>query len=57
MRLRHRPDGRASAQSTLDHCHASDSVLLGAGRTQWEGQPDHLRPERALLGIRKAMNL
>ncbi len=45
-------------QDTLDACLASDSVLLGAvGGSKWEVLPGHLRPERALLGVRKAMGL
>ena len=43
---------------TLDACLRSDSVLLGAvGGPQWETLPGHLRPERALLGIRKELGL
>ena len=43
---------------TLQKCLASDSVLLGAvGGPKWDTLPGHLRPERALLGIRKALNL
>ena len=50
--------GEPLPKSTLDACLNSDSVLLGAvGGPKWEGLPGHLRPERALLGIRKAMNL
>ncbi len=50
--------GEPLPQSTLDACLNSDSVLLGAvGGPKWEKLPGHLRPERALLGIRKAMNL
>ena len=43
---------------TLQKCLDSDSVLLGAvGGPKWDTLPGHLRPERALLGIRKALNL
>ena len=50
--------GEPLPKATLDACLASDSVLLGAvGGPKWEGLPGNLRPERALLGIRKAMNL
>jgi 3-isopropylmalate dehydrogenase len=50
--------GEPLPPSTLEACLASDSVLLGAvGGPKWEDLPGHLRPERALLGIRKAMNL
>ena len=50
--------GEPLPERTLDACLKSDSVLLGAvGGPKWEGLPGYLRPERALLGIRKAMNL
>ena len=43
---------------TLKKCLKSDSVLLGAvGGPKWDTLPGHLRPERALLGIRKGLNL
>ena len=46
------PDG------ALEQCLASDSVLLGAvGGPKWDTLPGHLRPERALLNIRKGMGL
>ncbi len=42
----------------LESCKASDSVLLGAvGGYKWDTLPGHLRPERALLGIRKELGL
>jgi 3-isopropylmalate dehydrogenase len=42
----------------LDCCKNSDSVLLGAvGGPKWDTLPGHLRPERALLGIRKELGL
>lgn len=45
-------------QETVEGCLASDSVLLGAvGGPKWDTQPGHLRPEKALLGIREAMGL
>lgn len=45
-------------QETVDGCLASDSVLLGAvGGPKWDTLPGHLRPEKALLGLRKAMGL
>ena len=44
--------------ATLEICQNADSVLLGAvGGPKWENLPGHLRPESALLGIRKALNL
>ena len=45
-------------QETIDGCLASDSVLLGAvGGPKWDSQPNHLRPEKALLGLRKQLGL
>ncbi|HOB63687.1 MAG TPA: 3-isopropylmalate dehydrogenase [Clostridia bacterium] len=42
----------------LERCLRSDSVLLGAvGGPKWDTLPGHLRPERALLGIRKELGL
>ncbi|MFH1511837.1 MAG: 3-isopropylmalate dehydrogenase [Bacillota bacterium] len=44
--------------ATLKACLESDSVLLGAvGGPKWETLPGHLRPERALLGLRKGLGL
>ncbi len=49
-------------KETVDGCMASDSVLLGAvggavGHCKWDAMPPHLRPEKALLGIREALGL
>ncbi len=45
-------------QSTIEGCLASDSVLLGAvGGYKWDNLPVDIRPEKGLLGIRKAMGL
>lgn len=45
-------------QETVDICKKSDSVLLGAvGGPQWDSQPSENRPEKGLLGIRKALGL
>ena len=45
-------------EESLNICRNSDSVLLGAvGGPKWDTLPGHLRPERALLGIRKELNL
>jgi 3-isopropylmalate dehydrogenase len=42
----------------LNKCLKSDSVLLGAvGGPKWDTLPGHLRPERALLGVRKELDL
>ena len=45
-------------EGALEQCLKSDSVLLGAvGGPKWDTLPGHLRPERALLNIRKGMGL
>lgn len=45
-------------KETVDKCLASDSVLLGAvGGYKWDNLPVDIRPEKGLLGIRKAMEL
>jgi len=50
--------GEPLPRETVERCLASDSVLLGAvGGPKWDTLPGHLRPERALLGIRKALGL
>jgi len=50
--------GHPLPQETIDVCKASDAVLLGAvGGWQWDTLPGHLRPERALLGLRGALGL
>ncbi len=50
--------GNPLPQFTIDKCLASDSVLLGAvGGYKWDNLPGDKRPEKGLLGIRKAMGL
>ena len=50
--------GAPLPEETVKGCLASDSVLLGAvGGPKWDVLPGHLRPEKALLGIRAAMEL
>ncbi|MGN0467172.1 MAG: 3-isopropylmalate dehydrogenase [Acutalibacteraceae bacterium] len=50
--------GKPLPQETVDGCLASDSVLLGAvGGPKWDGLAGDVRPEKALLGIRAAMEL
>ena len=50
--------GTPLPQETIDGCLSSDSVLLGAvGGYKWDNLPVDIRPEKGLLGIRKAMNL
>ncbi len=45
-------------EQTVADCKNSDSVLLGAvGGPKWDDLPGHLRPERALLGVRAALGL
>jgi len=41
---------------TLEACRQADAVFLGAvGGPQWDALPGHLRPEKGLLALRKAM--
>jgi 3-isopropylmalate dehydrogenase len=43
---------------TLQTCYDSDAVFLGAvGGPKWEGLPHHLKPEAALLKLRKELGL
>ncbi|MDD4316604.1 MAG: 3-isopropylmalate dehydrogenase [Clostridia bacterium] len=50
--------GEPLPMAELEKCLRSDSVLLGAvGGPKWDTLPGHLRPERALLGIRKELGL
>jgi len=45
-------------EETLTSCRASDAVLLGAvGGPKWDKNPFHLKPEQALLGLRKSLGL
>ena len=45
-------------EDTVEACMKSDSVLLGAvGGYKWDNLPVDVRPEKGLLGIRKAMGL
>ena len=51
-------DGTPLPQETVDLSKKSDGVLLGAvGGPKWDTLPGHMRPEKGLLGIRKALNL
>ena len=44
--------------ATLEHCHASQAVLLGAvGGPAWDNHPRHQRPESGLLRLRQALGL
>lgn len=50
--------GEPLPQATIDACLASDSVILGAvGGPKWDTLPAAIRPEKGLLGIRKALGL
>ena len=50
--------GECLPKETVEKALASDAVLLGAvGGPKWDSQPAANRPEKALLGIRKALNL
>ncbi len=51
-------EGIPLPEATLDGCKQSDGVLLGAvGGPKWDTLPSHLRPEKALLGLRGGMGL
>ena len=50
--------GKPLPDSTLDLAKASDAVFLGAvGDWKYDTLPPEVRPEKALLGIRKGLNL
>ena len=51
--------GEPLPKETLELCHHSDAILLGAiGGPKWDALPVHLRPEAgALLPLRKALGL
>ena len=51
-------EGTPLPEKTVRECLASDSVLLGAvGGYKWDNLSGDARPEKGLLGIRKAMGL
>jgi len=50
--------GEPLPKESIDLCLKSDAVMLGAvGGPKWDALPGHLRPEKALLGLRSAMGL
>jgi 3-isopropylmalate dehydrogenase len=50
--------GEPLPKETVEVCKKSDAVLLGAvGGYKWDTLPGHLRPERALLGLRGELGL
>lgn len=66
VQLTEKPMGGASyeafgtplTEETVDACFKADAVLLGAvGGYEWENLPHHLKPEAALLRLRKELGL
>ncbi len=50
--------GTPLTDETLESCYKSDVVFLGAvGGYKWESLPHHLKPEAALLKLRKSLEL
>ncbi len=50
--------GEPLPQATIDACEKADAVLLGAvGGPKWDHVAPALRPEKAILGLRKALGL
>lgn len=50
--------GTPLPESSVETCLKSDAVLLGAvGGKKWDDLPSALRPEKGLLGIRKALKV
>lgn len=50
--------GEPLPKETVEACKRSDAVILGAvGGYKWDTLPGHLRPERALLGLRSQLGL
>jgi len=51
-------EGVPLPEETFQLCQDSDAVLLGAvGGPKWDNLEGHLRPEAALLGLRKGLEL
>ena len=50
--------GNSLPDATIEACRTADAILLGAvGGPKWDNPNAKDRPERGLLGIRKALNL
>lgn len=50
--------GEPLPKASVDICKDCDAVLLGAvGGPKWDTLPGHLRPERAILGLRSELGL
>jgi 3-isopropylmalate dehydrogenase len=51
-------NGEPLSGSVIDKCSNADAVLLGAvGGPEWENLPHHIKPEAALLKLRKSLGL
>lgn len=51
-------NGMPLPEKSLEVCKNSDAVLLGAvGGPKWDTLPGNLRPEQALLGLRKGLGV
>ncbi|MFC3883117.1 3-isopropylmalate dehydrogenase [Bacillus songklensis] len=50
--------GMPFPEATAEMCQQADAVLLGAvGGPKWDSNPPHLRPEKGLLAMRKALDV
>ena len=50
--------GTPLTDEALDACKKADGVLFGAvGGKKWDNLPVHLRPEKAIFGLRKGLGL
>ncbi|MBQ9496147.1 MAG: 3-isopropylmalate dehydrogenase [Selenomonadaceae bacterium] len=50
--------GTPLTEEALDACKKADGVLFGAvGGKKWDSLPVHLRPEKAIFGLRKGLGL
>src|SRR5699024_11923258 len=50
--------GTPLPEDTVKACKSADAILLGAvADKKYDSLPPHLRPEKGLLGIRKALEL
>lgn len=50
--------GEPLPADTIEVCKQADAVLLGAvGGPKWDNVAPHIRPEQAILGLRKALGL
>lgn len=50
--------GEPLPKETIKLCQKADAILMGAvGGPKWDSNPSQLRPERAILGLRKELGL